>query len=257
MSKIINDLLRASAALLFFSMPICAQNGGAAAASTAATTTTADKTFLPIKEETVFYSTAVLLGLNFGDLEVETRDAGDDWEIVQTARFPDGVVSDTAIVDKKTLRLKRAITREFEKTVEYEIKDGKLSGTETDGKKSKTFTLETGGADVYNTRAFSFALYKMLPLAKDFKTRLKIFNPKDKRIEEIDFKVAGEEILSLDNGSGDFDCYRIDAISTEDRKGKYTIWVERMTGRIVKLKGSNGIFRGEMQLQTKRRNIRL
>lgn len=251
MSKIIKGLLCASAALLFFSMPTCAQNGGAAAVITSA-----DKTFLPIKEETVFYSTAVVLGLNFGDLEVETRDAGDDWEITETARYPNGIISDTAIIDKKTLRLKRAISREFEKTLEYEIKNGKLSGTETDGKKVKTFALNTGGADVFNTRAFGFVLFKMLPLARDFKTRLKIFNPKDKRIEEIDFNVAGEETVTLEDG-GSFDCYRIDGVATEDRKGKYTVWVERMTGRAVKIKGNHGIFRAEAQLQTKRRNVRL
>lgn len=247
MLKIINRFVSATAASLFLSTAIFAQSDAAAAAG---------RTFLPVKAETSFYSATVVFGMQFNDLEVETRDAGDDWAITETARFPNGVVSDTAFVDKKTLRLKRAITREFEKTVEYEIKDGKLTGAETDGKKKpKTFALDTGGADVFNTRAFSFVLYKMLPLAADFETRLKIFNPRDKRIEEINFKVAGEETVATEDG-GAFDCYRIDAVATEDRKGKYTVWIERATGRLVKLKGNTGVFKGEVELQSRRRNIR-
>lgn len=243
MSKIINRLLCAGIGLLFISAAVFAQQSGGS------------EKVSPLRAETSDYLlSGGTLGVQFGsEMTVETRDAGENWDITGTTRFPGGmIISDTAIVDKKTLLLKKGISREFEKTIEYEIKDGKITGTETEGKKVKNFTLDAAG-DVYNTRAFSFALYKRLPIAENYAARLKIFNPSSRKIEEIDFKVAGVERLVLEDG-GVFDCYRIAVGATEDRKGKYTVWIDRQTRQIIKLQGytaAAGTVKGAMELHKK------
>lgn len=243
MSKIYKRLAGACAGLLFAAAAIFGQSDGSG-----------ERKFQFLMPQATYSMSGGVLGVRLGsELTVETRDAGDDWEITESVEFPGiGTVSDTAFVDKKTLLLKRAVSREFEKTIEYEIKDGKLSGTETNGKKVKHFTLDAGaGKEIFNTRAFSFALYQRLPLAADYAARLKIFNPNDKKIEEIDFRVAGSEQIFV--GGKSFDCFRVEVAATEDRKGRYTIWIDERTRQIIKQKGSisvGGLVSAALELQT-------
>ncbi len=61
---------------------------------------------------------------------MEKREAGDDLIVSATVWFPDGIVRSTAIVDKKTLRLKSGINEEFGKIIEYEIEGSTVTGTE-------------------------------------------------------------------------------------------------------------------------------
>lgn len=251
MSKIYKHLAGACAGLLFAAAAVCGQSAAG------------ESRFSRLPATATYSMSGGVLGAQLGsELNVEIRDAGDDWEITESVAFPGGfVVSDTAFVDKKTLALKRGVSREIEKITEYEIKGGKLSGTETDGKKVKKFALDAGaGGEIFNTRAFSFALYARLPLKKDFAARLKIFNPSAKKIEEIDFKVAGEERIFI-NGS-EFKCFRVEVAATEDRRGKYTVWVDSATRQIIKLsaqgKASGGFVRAAMELQTApKKRIRL
>ena len=251
MSKIYKLLAGASVGLLFAAATVCGQSEAG------------KNSFSRLPALSTYSMSGGVLGVQLGsELTVETRDAGDEWEITESVAFPGGfVVSDTAFVDKKTLALKRGISREIEKITEYEIKDGKLSGTETDGKKVKKFALDAGaGGEIFNTRAFSFALYARLPLEKDYAARLKIFNPSAKKIEEIDFKVAGEERVLIDGN--EFECFRVDVAATEDRKGKYSVWVDKTTRQIIKLsaqtKATGGFMRAAMELQTApKKRIRL
>ena len=212
-----------------------------------------DTPFSMLPRTAAYSLSSEVLGVQMGgELTVETTDAGDDWEITESVRFPGGIIiSDTAFVDKKTLALKRGISREPEKTIEYEISGGKLNGTETVGKKVKKFALDAGAdSEIFNTRAFSFALYTRLPLEKSYAARLRIFNPARKKIEEIDFRVAREEQIFIEGNR--FDCYRVEVAATEDRKGSYTVWINRKTRRIIRLKGQTfgGWVRGTVELQT-------
>ncbi len=61
---------------------------------------------------------------------MEKREEGGDLIFSATVWFPDGIVRSRAIVDKKTLRLKRGINEELGKIIEYEIEGGTVTGTE-------------------------------------------------------------------------------------------------------------------------------
>jgi hypothetical protein len=207
--------------------------------------------------ETVQYKFAAgVFGVWVGNLmTVERREAGDDFIITSIVEYPDGIVRNTAIVDRKTLRLKKGISEEFDKTIEYEIADGKITGSERRGKKVKNFSVVTGG-DVYDMRGYFDVVYETLPLADNYSGSLKIFYPKKKEIRDIEFKVLSSETISI--GRGVFDCFKIEASSNEDGSGKYIAWVDKRTRRAIRLKGYGGfakMFGGEAEILLPERRL--
>lgn len=196
----------------------------------------------PLETVRYVYASGVF-GINIKNVEtMQKRESGDDYIYTATVEFDDGFVRITAIVDKKTMRQKRGIAEEFGKVVEYEIENGTVTGTERNGKKVKNFSVAAnGGGDVHDSRAYSFALYDLLPLDDNFSRTLKIFDPKKKQIRDIQFKVVGSETVEI--GRSRFDCYTVEASANEDGTGKYTAWIDKRTRRIIRLKGYGGYAR--------------
>lgn len=174
-------------------------------------------------------------------MRIETFDAGDDWKIRNTVNFENGIITDTVFIDKKTLLLKKGISREFDKTVEYQIKDGKAFGVIAKGKKSKPFSVDVG-ADVSGSRTYLFVLYALLPIDRDYAATVKIFDPGEKQIETLNVRVVGEEAVAV--SAGTFDCYKVRFEQISGREKNVEVWLDKNTRRLIKMNAAIGMLKG-------------
>lgn len=245
MSKILSFVLRAIFVSSFLSLGVSAQ-------------TDMNKLLASAPVEIVRYGYAAgVFGVRVGNVQTtEKREAGDDFIYTGTVQFPDGVVRSTAIVDRKTMRLKRGIEEEFGKIVEYEIRDGQVSGTERRGKKVKNFSIATAGDPVYGLRIYTVAFYESLPFADNYSAGFKVFDPSKKEIRDMQFKVVGSETVSV--GRSSFDCFKIEGSTNADGGGKYTALIDKRTRRLIQLKGVGGfakMFGAEAQILLPERRL--
>lgn len=152
------------------------------------------------------------------------------WKAVDTMEGPMGKATDTAILDKSTLTLKKRSVEQGPVTILLDYNENKVTGTMKMGGQEKPVNAELGGP-VFADAGGAMECIAMLPLAEGYTTSYRNFDLQKQKEKLWELKVVGVESVTVPAGT--FESYKLEVNS--DDGDKQTIWVAKDSRKTVKL----------------------
>jgi hypothetical protein len=144
-------------------------------------------------------------------------------------KTPMGEAVDRAVLSKGSLLLRKRTITQGPLTIEYESKDGKVSGTMTMNGQSKPIAADTG-VDLFGEGPGLLDAIARLPLADGYTAAFRNFDPQMQQTKTVEIKVVGSESISVPAGT--FDTFKV---QTTNAAGSSAVeWVAKSTRHVVK-----------------------
>jgi dipeptidyl aminopeptidase/acylaminoacyl peptidase len=195
---------------------------------------TAPTPAVDLKPITANYAARVEMGgQKVAEMAVTTEiaESGGDWVITDRMKSPMGEAVDTVVLEKGTLQLKKRTATQGPMGIEYELKDGKITGQMKMGAEPKALSVDVGRA-IFADGAGAYEVMATLPLAEGYETTFRNFDVLSQKPKAMQLKVVGTESATVPAGT--FDCFKVEVSSPDDGQ-RSTFWVARDTRRVVKL----------------------
>ena len=172
-------------------------------------------------------------GQRMAEMAVTTdiADQGGDWVITDRMKSPMGEAVDTVVLEKGTLVLKKRTASQGPMGLEYEVKDGKVTGQATMGAEPKPLAIDVGGP-LFADGGGSYEVMATLPLAEGYETAFRNFDVMTQKPKVMQLKVLGTESATVPAGT--FECWKVEVTSPDDGR-KATFWVVKDTRRVARL----------------------
>lgn len=180
------------------------------------------------------YATKLSMGANSMNLSATTSISkdGDNWKVTDVVTTPQGEVAEEAILDGKTLALKRRAMTKGPVTYELESKGTKVVGSVRFQGNEKPVDAEVGGP-LFADAAGSTNVIAALPLAEGYTTTFRNFDIQKQKGKLMQLKVSGSESVSVPAGT--FDSWKVDLSSAEGGPEKITVWVAKDARKAVRV----------------------
>jgi len=163
----------------------------------------------------------------------EIKEAGPNWIATETAESPAfGKIMDISTIEKGTLILKHRWMSQGGVEIELDFKDGKATGTMTQGGQSKPISVEVGGP-LFADGGGAFDVLARLPLAANYVTSFRNFDVQKQKPMIRQLKVVGVESVTV--AAGTFDAYKIESVAAEDEADKQTLWIAKDSHKVLKI----------------------
>ena len=200
--------------LFIFNLSIFAQTSNADPAP--------PKPVADLKPEKVTMSAKISLGGQELPLSIasETKEENGSWSVTDTVQTPQGEITETAILEKGTLFLKKRTINQAGTIIEFEVKDGKAVGTSG----GKPFSVDLGG-ELFADGAGTFNVIAALPLAEGYSTTVRNFDVDKQVVEMKNIKVVGTEKVTVHAGT--FEAYKVESVSANNPADKTTAWISK------------------------------
>jgi hypothetical protein len=168
-------------------------------------------------------------------LTTEVKEEGDAWSVTDTMATPMGDATDTTLVDKQTLVVRKRSVKQGPATIEMEVKGNKATGTMTMQGNAKPIDVDLGGP-LFADSAGAMLSMAVLPLADGYTTTFRNFDVQKQKSKLLRLTVAGEESVTVPAGT--FTSYKLDLVSADGGPEKATVWVAKDTRKPVKMSSS-------------------
>jgi hypothetical protein len=163
----------------------------------------------------------------------EIKEDGANWIAKETAESPAfGKIIDISTIEKGTLILKHRWMSQAGIEIDLDFKDGKATGTMTQGGQSKPISAEVGGP-LFADGGGAFDVLARLPLAANYTTTFRNFDVQKQKPMIRQLKVVGVESVTV--AAGTFEAYKIESVAAEDEADKQTIWIAKDSHRVLKI----------------------
>ena len=150
----------------------------------------------------------------------ETKEENGNWMVTDTVQTPQGDITETTIVEKGTLFLKKRTINQAGTIIEFAVKDGKAVGTNG----GKPFSVDLGG-ELFADGAGTFNVIATLPLAEGFSTTVRNFDVDKQVVEMRNIKVVGTEKVTV--AAGTFDTFKVESVSANNPADKTIAWISK------------------------------
>ncbi|MBK8315742.1 MAG: prolyl oligopeptidase family serine peptidase [Acidobacteria bacterium] len=154
------------------------------------------------------------------------------WSVNETAKMPNGEVSDKVVLEKGTLILTRRMIKQGPVTIDLSFKDNKATGTMAMGGEPKPVSAETGGA-LFADGAGTYDVLAALPLADGYSVVFRNYDIQKQKSTLKQIKVTGAEKVTVPAGT--FDAFKCEVTSAEGEPGLTTVWISKDGRRVVKI----------------------
>ncbi len=197
-----------------------------------ASKSTALKVARPLTPGVYQYGATLELGSQKVNLSVSTEiqktDAG--WTVVDKMASPMGEAVDSTALEGETLFVKSRSVKQGPVAIDITVAEGKISGKMAMNGQDRPLNADVGGPVFAETGAqFSIAA---LPLADGYETVFRNFDLQKAKEKLMSLKVAGSESVTVPAGA--FDAWKVEV--TPDDGGSITYWVDKSSGKPVKVK---------------------
>jgi hypothetical protein len=163
----------------------------------------------------------------------EIREDGANWIAKETAESPAfGKIVDISTIEKGTLILKHRSMSQAGVEIELDFKDGKATGTMTQGGQSKPLSAEVGGP-LFADGGGAFDVLARLPLAANYTTTFRNFDVQKQKPMIRQLRVVGVESVTV--AAGTFEAYKIESVAAENEADKQTIWIAKDSHKVLKI----------------------
>ena len=180
----------------------------------------------------------------------EIKEDGGNWIATDTAESPAfGKIVDISTIEKGTLVLKHRTINQGGVIVELDFKDGKASGTMTQGDKVTPISADLGGI-LFADGGGAFDVLARLPLAANYATTFRNFDVNKQKPTIRQLKVVGTESVTV--AAGTFDAYKVESVSADNEADKQTLWIAKDSLKVLKINATipslgGAVLTSEMQ----------
>jgi dienelactone hydrolase len=163
----------------------------------------------------------------------EIKDDGGNWIATETAESPAfGKIVDASTIEKGTLILKHRSIQQAGVTIELDFKDGKASGTMTQGGEPKPISANVGGA-LFADGGGAYDVLAHLPLAPNYTISFSNFDVQKLKPQIRQLKVVGMESVTVAGGT--FDAFKVESVAADDESDKQTLWIAKDSRKVLKI----------------------
>ncbi len=162
--------------------------------------------------------------------EIKEEDGG--WAITDTMQTPMGPATDSVVLDKSTLTLKKRSVKQGPVAINVAFADNKASGSMSMNGKDQPIDADLGGA-LFADAAGAHQVIGTLPLATGYSTTFRNFDLQKRKTKVMQLNVTGEEKVTVPAGS--FDAYKVEMTSADGGSDKTTVWIAKDTRQPVKV----------------------
>ncbi len=165
--------------------------------------------------------------------QLEIKEEGDTWVMVESAQTPMGVAVDSTVVQKQTLQ-----------PINRQVNQGPVNIALTYSSDSITGEINANGQEIAVDHAVENALYAdgagadqviaKLPLKADYQTTYQNLDIQANQLKTMVLEVVGEEEVTVPAGT--FKTYRIEVKSANGDAGQTEYWVDEASHKTVKTK---------------------
>ena len=161
------------------------------------------------------YSAKIRAGAQRSSVEALNRDSKDNggWTAIDTMESPMGAVTDTAVLDKDTLVLRKREVRQGPMTIQLGVDAAnKATGTMSMNGSDKPLSVDLGGP-LFADAAGSNHVIAALPLAEGYSATFRNLDLQKQKVRLMQLKVAGSEQVTVPGGTFE-----------AGRCGKWPLW---------------------------------
>lgn len=145
---------------------------------------------------------------------------------------PMGEATDTATLDKKTLRVMKRNIKQGPVAIDVAFDGSKASGKMSMNGQEQKIDTDTGG-ELFADAAGAQQSIGALPLAVGYKTTYRNFDMQRQKAKLMQLEVAGEESVTVPAGT--FECFKVLQSSADGGADKATIWIDKKSRTSVKM----------------------
>jgi dipeptidyl aminopeptidase/acylaminoacyl peptidase len=188
----------------------------------------------PIVPGSYNYKAEIAMGAQKIPLKVSTTIKGENggWTVVDNTETPMGPMTETAVLDRDTLAVRKRSVKQGPFTMNVEYTDKKATGTMTMNGKDQAVSADLDGA-LFADSAGAHQCIGALPLADGYSTAFRNFDLQKQKLKLMQLKVAGTESVTVPAGT--FDAYRVEITSGDGGADKSTVWIAKDTRKPVKV----------------------
>lgn len=220
----------------------------AALAANAMAQTPAPKPERDLVVGTSSYQAAIAMGgQNLTMSIVRTvKDEGAHWLISENAKMPMGEALDEALVEKRTLLVKRRSVRQGAMSVDLAFDDVKATGKVSVGGQEKIVAIDLPGP-LFADGAGANDVLARLPLAAGYVATFRNLDVQRQKVGLKQIKVNGSESITVPAGT--FETWKAEVSSAEGEPGVTTLWIDTKSRRVVKILSTRpqGTITAELQ----------
>ena len=167
--------------------------------------------------------------------------SGDDggWVVTDLADTAMGQISDTAVLDKGTLALRKRSVKQGPVTIEVNFNGNKATGTISMGGQDKPIASDLAGP-IFGEGIGTLSI-PCLPLAEGYTTTFRDFDLQKQKEKLLQLKVVGSESVTV--AAGTFDAFKVE-IDSDGGADHETLWIAKDSRKTVKLAAVLGSMGG-------------
>jgi dipeptidyl aminopeptidase/acylaminoacyl peptidase len=199
-----------------------------------ASTVTAPKPVAELPPGTYKYKAKVSAGGQEIPLDLSTtiKEENGGWTAVGTMQGPMGQATDTAILEKGTLLLRKRNVDQGPAKIALEFTDNKASGTINMNGQDRAISVDLGGPLFADAAGADFVI-GALPLAEGYSTTFRNFDVRRQKEKVMQLKVVGSESVTVPAGT--FDAFKVELTSADGGADKQTLWIAKDSRKPVKM----------------------
>jgi dipeptidyl aminopeptidase/acylaminoacyl peptidase len=162
---------------------------------------------------------------------IRIEDAGSTLTATATVETPQGNMTDTSTIDKKTLTVISDKIAQGPITIETSYADNHAKGRMSMGGQERPIDADLGGP-LFGEGAAGDQILGCLPLAEGYSVTYRNFDMQAGKVKLLQLKVEAVEKITVPAGS--FDAYRLEISSADGGTDKKTVWIDKVTHKAVK-----------------------
>jgi dienelactone hydrolase len=180
------------------------------------------------------YAASISVGGQTMKLETTNTVAeqADGWLVTETAKTPQGEVSDVSVLDKKTLEVRSREIKQGPVHIKLAFDGSKAAGTMAMGGQEKPISVDVGGT-LFGDGAGGYPSLATLPLEAGYATSFRNFDVMKQKPAMKQAKVTGSEDVTVPAGS--FKAWKLEITSAEGEPGQQTVWIDTVSRKVVKV----------------------
>jgi dipeptidyl aminopeptidase/acylaminoacyl peptidase len=164
-------------------------------------------------------------------LSIAIKEEGARWSVAQTLETPQGAATQSVLLDKGTLIVRKMSAKQGPMAVDLEYAGGKASGTMGMGGQDKPVSADMGG-ELFADSPSESHVVACLPLADGYTATFRNFDLQTQKVKLMQAKVAGSESVTVPAGT--FDSWKVEITSADGGNDRTTLWVAKESRLPVK-----------------------
>jgi len=177
------------------------------------------------------------IAINLSQSIKNSEDGG--WVVTDVADTANGQFSDTSVLEKGTLALRKRSVKQGPVTIEVNFNGNKATGTISMGGQDKPIASDLAGP-IFGEGIGTLSI-PCLPLAEGYTTTFRDFDLQKQKEKLLQLKVVGSESVTV--AAGTFDAFKVE-IDSDGGADHETLWIAKDSRKTVKLAAVLGSMGG-------------